>query len=62
MAGKRLINTVVDDFLREVVGSLCIGVHARALAHRVQTTEYLNRGSVVCTAHRRCRKSGGDGR
>jgi hypothetical protein len=32
----RLVNAVVDDFLGEVVRPCGIGIHARALAHRVK--------------------------
>jgi len=37
--GQRLVDAVVDDFLGQVVGPRGVGVHARALAHRVETGE-----------------------
>ena len=37
-----LVDTVVDDFLREVVGPRGIGVHTRTLADRVQARQDFN--------------------
>ena len=36
MTGNCFINTVINDFLSEVVGSHSIGIHAGTLAHRIQ--------------------------
>ena len=36
--------------LREVIGACCVGVHARALAHRLQSRKDLN-GIGVILAH-----------
>ncbi|MNC52548.1 hypothetical protein D3C75_1019000 [compost metagenome] len=37
--GQRLVDAVVDDFLGQVVGPAGVGVHARALAHRIEAGE-----------------------
>ena len=34
--GQGFVDAVVDDFLGQVVGACGVGVHARALAHRVE--------------------------
>jgi len=39
VAGEGFVDAVVDDFLGQVVGSRGVGVHARALAHRVEAGE-----------------------
>ena len=51
MAGKRLIDTVIDHFLRQVIGARGIGVHTRALAYRIQPAQYLDGRSVVYGTH-----------
>ena len=47
MAGQRLINAVVNDFMRQMVGVCGVRAHAGAAAQRIQAAENLNRGSVV---------------
>jgi hypothetical protein len=47
MAGDSLVHTVVNDFLRQMVGPGGIGVHARPFADRIQTAEDFYRGGVV---------------
>ena len=39
VAGQGFVDTVVDDFLGQVVGAAGIGVHARPLADRVKARE-----------------------
>ena len=39
VTGQGFVDAVVDDFLGQVVGPAGVGVHARALAHRVQAGE-----------------------
>src|SRR5690606_26295013 len=39
VAGQGLVHAVVDDFLGQVVGPGGVGVHARALAHRLNPGE-----------------------
>ena len=51
MAGERFVDRVVDDFVDHVMqAGAVIGVadiHARTLAHRVETLEHLDRFSAV---------------
>jgi hypothetical protein len=47
VAGDRLVGGVVDDLLGEVVGPVGEGVHAGALAHRLQPGQDLDGRSVV---------------
>jgi len=42
MAGEGFVDAVVDDFLGQMVGPRGIGVHARALAHRVEAGKNLD--------------------
>ena len=54
MAGKarqRLIHAVVNDFLGEMIGPGCVGVHTGAFAHRVEATEYFNCFGVVVVGY-----------
>ncbi|MNN63151.1 hypothetical protein D3C81_1785090 [compost metagenome] len=39
VTGQRLVDAVVDDLLGQVIGAAGVGVHARALAHRIETGE-----------------------
>lgn len=39
VAGQCFVDTVVDDFLGQVVGAAGIGVHARPLADRIKARE-----------------------
>ena len=52
MPGECLVDTVVDDFLRQVVGTRGVGVHARSAAHRVQAAEYFQRVGIIGIGHR----------
>ena len=52
MAGQCFIHTVVDHFLSQVIGPAGVCVHSRALAHRVQATQYFNSiGVILLLAH-----------
>src|SRR5690606_3387606 len=64
VAGQRLVDAVVDDFLGQVVGARGVGVHARALAHRVQTGQYFDGIGVVgvLLGHKRFRSSSKSGK
>ncbi len=42
MPGKGFVDTVVDDFLGQVIGPRGVGVHARALAHRIEAGKNLD--------------------
>ena len=42
MAGQGLVDAVVDDLLGQVVGAGGVGVHPRALAHRVEAAQDFN--------------------
>ena len=53
LSGDRLVDAVVDDFLRKVIRPGGIGVHARTLAHGVEPRQHLDRGGVVCCVHHR---------
>ena len=62
LAGKAcqcLIDTVVDDFLNEVIRTGCIGIHTRALANGVKAGKYFNRVGVVVIGHREWIQNGG---
>src|SRR5690606_36316628 len=51
VAAERLVDAVIDDFLRQVIGPRGVGVHARALAHRVQAGQYLDGFGGVIIRH-----------
>ena len=51
VAGDRFINAVIDYFLSQMIGSLSLGIHARALAHWLQPSQNLNRTRVVAIIH-----------
>ena len=63
MAGQGLVDAVVDDFLRQVIGAGGIGVHAGALAHRFEAGQDFDGSGVVGLIHqaRACRKRRLDG-
>jgi len=46
-AGQRLVGGVVDDFLDDVRRAVGAGVHAGALAHRLQSLQDAEGGFVV---------------
>ena len=52
MAGQRFIHRVIDDFLGKVIGAGGIGVHARALTHRVQARQHFNIFGRIVIGHR----------
>ena len=52
MAGERLIDAVVDDFVRQMIRARGVGVHARAPAHRVQAAQHLDVGGGIRRCHR----------
>ena len=47
VARNGFIDAVVDDFLNKMIGAGGIGIHARALAHRVQAGQNFNIGGRV---------------
>ena len=47
MTGQGLVHAVVDDFLGQVVGPGGVGVHARALAHRIESGEDFDGVGVI---------------
>src|SRR5690606_2586854 len=50
--GERFVNTVVDNFLHQVVGSGGIGIHAGAFTHRIKAGEDFNSIGVITFAHK----------
>ena len=52
VAGQGFVDAVVDDFLGQVVGAGGVGVHPRALAHRVEAGKDFDVFGVVTGAHR----------
>ncbi len=57
MAGERLVDRVVDDFLRQMVRARGVGVHARAALDGVKARKDFNVGGVVATAHAEAKAS-----
>jgi hypothetical protein len=51
VAGNRLIDAVVDDLVRQVIGPRGVGVHARAAAHRVQAAQHFDIGCGIRFSH-----------
>ena len=51
VAGDGLVDAVVDDLVREVIGPRGVGVHAGAAAHRLEACEYFDVGGVVRSCH-----------
>ncbi len=54
VAGQRLIDGVVHDFIDHVVQAVVVGradVHARALAHRLQAFQHLDLLFVIGLVH-----------
>jgi hypothetical protein len=47
VAGQRLIDRVVDDFVGEMVRAAGVGVHAGPPAHRIEPAEYFDVGSGI---------------
>ena len=47
VAGERLVDRVVDDFVREMVRAAGVRVHAGSPAHRIEPAEYFDVGSGV---------------
>lgn len=53
VSGEGFIHTVIDHFLGQVVRTTGVGVHSRALTHRVQAAQYFNGiGVVLLLAHK----------
>jgi hypothetical protein len=48
---KRLVNAVVDDLVREMIGPGRVGVHARPPAHRFQPAQDFDVRGVVGFCH-----------
>jgi hypothetical protein len=46
-----LVDTVIYDFLGQVIGPGGIGIHTRALTNRLQSTQYLDIRSVIGITH-----------
>ena len=51
VTGDRLVRRVVDDFLRQMIRPLGRGVHARPLAHRLETGQNFDCRGVVGGRH-----------
>ncbi len=51
VARQRLVDAVVDDFMREMVGPRGVGVHARAATHGVEAGEHLDIRRTVGRGH-----------
>ena len=54
VAGQRLVDRVVDDFVDQVMQSAeadIADVHRRTLPHRLETFQYLDIGGSVSTRH-----------
>jgi len=47
MSGKRFIDRIVDHFLRQMIGSGGVGIHARSFLYRIQPREHLNGFCVI---------------
>jgi hypothetical protein len=52
VARQGLVDTVVDDFVDEMVGPAGVGVHPRPAAHGVEARQYLDVGCGIGLAHR----------
>jgi len=51
VARKRFVNTVVDDFMGEVIGPGRIGVHTGPAPYRLQPAKDFDVRSVVAISH-----------
>jgi hypothetical protein len=51
VTGDGLVHAVIDDFLRQVIGTAGIGVHPRTPAHRIESAEHFDGGGVVHVVH-----------
>jgi len=51
VTGDRLIDAVVDDFVREVIGPLRVGVHARPSPDGLEAAQDLDIGGGVRLSH-----------
>jgi hypothetical protein len=47
VAGQRLVDRVIDDFVGEMVRAAGIRVHAGTSAYRIEPAEYFDVGSGV---------------
>ena len=47
VTGQGFVDTVVDDFLSQVIGPAGVGIHAGALAHRVEAREDFDGVGVI---------------
>lgn len=51
VTGQRLVDRVVDHFLRQMVRARSVGIHARAAFDRVQARQHFNIGGVITGVH-----------
>ena len=51
VAGKRLVDRVVDDLVRQVIRARSVGVHARPTPDRFEPAEDLDVRSIVSLSH-----------
>jgi hypothetical protein len=51
MAGKRFIDAIVDNFMRQVVRPRCIRIHARPASHWFKATQDLDVRRIISFAH-----------
>ncbi len=47
MTGNRFVNTIINDFLREVIRSSGVGVHARTFFDRIESRQNFDRCGIV---------------
>ena len=47
VTSERFIDRVINNFLRQMVRARGVGVHARALAHRIKTGQNFNSIRVI---------------
>ena len=47
ITGNRFIHTIVDDFLRQVIGARGVGIHTGAFFNRVQTGKHFDRRGII---------------
>ena len=57
MTRQGFVDTVIDDFLSQVVGAR-VGIHARTTTNRIQAAEHLDSISIIICGQRFLRKQG----
>ena len=51
VTGERFVDGVVDDFMREMIGSARVRVHAGTPAHGIEPAQYFDVGGVIGLGH-----------